>query len=425
MPERDARPRIVAIALSAATCAIAIAASMWFVAHAVTLFDRSSRGALFVGALYAGVVDASLVVAAALCAWRPVPGTRSHLFARFALVGWLIATLAERWPSPAGEHVDASGPGWSLFGSSIGRLLLFLSLAGIVVAAMRRFALPRWLPVVAAAFGATLTHASLDELLRGHRAGFSVGPLPIYTLALTELVMLAGFTAAFAMVASAVRRRPFLDEEAPLSTTRPEPSVLDAGTFDHWRTSIGALLACTFAIASRASDELGFVLLADCGSSRSTTFAMGMVAFFALVERARRRHAEASSWALTIGSGVAALSAVASVFASAGARPFVLREIGFVGAALTLSGMALLLPNVPAAAHAVRKVRGSLYLGACSLLLSAGAALYRTDAHRSTVETPASWFTGHTPMLFAAFFFVTLATHFARSVEREASIAST
>ena len=413
-----------------ATWGFATGAFMWIVARAVILFDWSQRASDYVESLYVWTVDAAFIVAAALCAWRPLPGTRSHVFARVAVVGWLVAVVAGWWPSHTITHYDECGlvrdvvrdPPGLLAVSSIGRLLLVLSLAGSVLASGRRFALPRWTPVIAAGLGATLTNVGFDELLS--RAAFSPAHLPTYTLALTELVMLIAFTAAFTTAAFALRRRPFLDEEAVLSTPAPgTPNASDARAFAYWRASISAVLAFTFAFASLAGEALGFVpSLAGWGSSRSIVFALGLVVFLVLVERARRRHAEASSFALTIGSGVAALFGAASVYATLGARPLILREMSLVTTAFTLGGIALLLPNIPAVGREVAKVKGALYLGALFLALSAGAKL--SAASRSSApERTEPWINGETILLLAAFFFVTLAVHLTRPIEREALIA--
>jgi hypothetical protein len=431
---RDVVPNIVTIGLSVAAWGFAIAAFMWLVAHAVTLLDRSHRASALVEVLYAWTVDAAIALAAALCAWRPVPGTRSHVFARLAVVGWLVAVVAEQWPSHTVIHYDRCGQvldqagdaAWLLIASSLGRLLMFLSLAGLVLAAGRRFALPRWMPVVAAGLGATLSEVGLDEVLLGHRGGSSLTRYPMYTKALAELLMLVAFTVAFAMAAFAVRRRPFLDEDAVLSTApaRTPVSAFDPRPFDYWRASISALLACTFALASRAGEELGFVpSLAGWESSRSIGAALGVVAFFVFVEHAHRQHTEISSWALTMASGFAALCGAASVFAVIGARPLLFREMGLVTTAMTLGGVALLLPNIPVVANVVTKVKGLLSAGAFFLLLSAGIGLSHAGPRASAPGTAGPWINGETVLLFAAVFFVIFAVHRARSIEREALIA--
>jgi hypothetical protein len=189
------------------------------------------------------------------------------------------------------------------------------------------------------------------------------------------------------------------------------------------------VLGCTFAFASLASEEtLGVVLrsvplLGGWGSSRPIAFVFGLAAFLLFVERARRRYAESSSFALTVGSGVAALCGVASVFSSFFSRALVIREVGLVTAAFTLGGIALLLPSIPAVPRVVTKVKASLYLGALFLALSAGAELERAASSRRASEPTAAWMGGEAILLFAAVFFVTLAVHLARPIEREALIA--
>ncbi|MBX3204398.1 MAG: hypothetical protein KF764_04985 [Labilithrix sp.] len=424
-------PRTVSVGLSVASWAFALGAVAWLIARIVVLLGRSPPAA--VEPLYAWTVDAALVIAAALCAWRPMPGTRSHVFARLAIVGWLIAVIAEGWPSHTVTQYDSCGlavavvrdaPGLIAAAAS-GRLILLLSLAGVALASGRRFALPRWMPVVAAGVSASLAEAGLAEFVSGFRADSSLVIFPVHTVALPELLMLVAFSAAFATAARAARRRPFLDEDAILSRTAPRAasSASDARAYPYWRASISAVVACLFALASIAGAELALLPgLEGWPSSRPIAAALGLVVFLALIERARRKHAASSSLALTAGAGAAALCGVASVFATF-ASTIVFRSIGLVTTAITLGGIALFLPTISALPTVVAKVKSALYLGALFLALSAGAELRSAASFRSAAATPEPWIGGEVLLLLAAVSFVTIAVHLARSIERAALIA--
>lgn len=420
-PGREGSPESVRLGLLLATCGFGAGALAWLVAHAIT-----PSGAKTVPSLYAVTLDAALVGAAALCAWRPVPRTRSHVFARLALVGGLVAVFAERWPShttvnfdPFGQVLDqVTDPPGLLLASSAGRLLQVVALAGVALATGRRFGLPRWAPVVAAGVGASLIEPALAEVLRAPRAACLH---PTYTMALAELVMLVAFGVAFGAAALAVRR-PFLDAEDALAALPPRmPSrASDRVAFGSWQASLDAVLACTFTLASLVGEGLRRVAsTSDERPSRSVARACAMVITVVLVERARRRCAGESSFALTLGAAVAAVCGVVSVFAATDA--FVFRDVGLATTAMTLGGIAHLLPDLPVAARAVTKVKGLLYTGVAFVLLSVAADLSRPTICRLRPET--TWFTGPVVSEVAALLFVALAVHRARRIEREALVA--
>ncbi|MBX3259498.1 MAG: hypothetical protein KF782_07380 [Labilithrix sp.] len=427
---RDVVPRIVAIGLSVAAWGFALGAVTWVLARAVMLFAETPRAPQYVELIYAWTIDAAILSAAALCAWRPLPGTRSHVFARLAVVGWLVGVVAEQWPrhvvmryDPCGRVVGhAMDPPGVLVAASIGRLLLFLSLAGIALASGRRFALPRWTPVVAAGLGASLTEVNLDQVLGGGRAGPDPIRFPLYALSITELLMLVAFSAAFAAAARAARRRPFLDEEVALWT--PSASTSEPRAYAYWRASIGAVLACLFALTSFAGEGLACIpSLGGWVSIRPIALGLALVAFPVFVERARRRHAEASSFSLTLGAGAAALCGAAAAFRISVDGLVVFRVLGVVTTAFTLAGIALLLPNLPARADVVAKVKGALYAGAALLVFAVGAELGIAASSTSALTTTRSWIRADTLVLLAAVVFVTIAVHLARPIEREALLA--
>lgn len=442
-PRAETVPRSVAAGFEVAAWAFGAALVTWVVARTIQLSDHSDATFAKVSLLYSTALDLALLVAGLACAWRPIPGTRSHVFARGAVVGAVVAFAAERWVhavvavDASGLRVSAMDPSPGMLVAWIGRLTVFVALAAVAFVGGRRFALPRWLPIGAAALGAVLTDVAFEEVLRlGWRAS-DVLVLLVYRQSSTELAMLLAFAAAFVAVARAARTRPFVDDELALaaspSASRP-PLPGEARVLDEWRLAMNAVLAFAFVAACRAAEELRSVVrsLAAWEVRHSIAFTIGVLAFCVSVERARRRSSGARSWALTAGAGLAAFAAIAMLLSGYGhgayAERFVVlaRELGFAFGAFVLGGLALLLPDLAPGTDVTRKVKSALYFAAFTATLSVASRLWATSGAGcgpATFGSRGVGFPVETLALFASATFVMLAIHRARPIDVHVLVA--
>ncbi len=435
MPALDTVPRSAVLGLSAGALGFALGAMLGVVERTVMLLWPPFGVWRSAWPSYSWVVEAAIAATTFLCSWRPVPGTRSHLWARAGAVAWVVALAAEEWPSGSVMSRDACANLEELPSDSpvlvvtlcCARLLLWLSLGGVVLASGRRFALPRWSPAIAAGLGATLAEPGLDEVLRHWRTGSLLIRFPTFTYSLVELVMLVVFAGAFASVASAMRRRPLLDPDALVSTGHPGGGATEIATrtFYHWSASSLVLLVCVFALTNQVGTALARVpLIEGWGSDGRIVFALSLLAVAILVERARRKNPDESSFAPTIAAGVGALWGAASASSASSGRALALRilALGFCGFAVV--AVAVLLPKIPGHVRTVRNMKGALALGG---VMIASSGLSEWTSAGSRCETPVASLLsveGHSMLLFGALVVVTLAVHRAVPIEGEILRAS-
>jgi len=412
MPKLDTVPRTVAVGLSVGALGFASGALLWIVERTIMLLWPRFGGLRGAWPSYSWVVEVAIVATTFLCSWRPVPGTRSHVFARVGAGASVVAIAAEEWPIGLAMSRDACGnfeelpsdPPLVVLTLGGARLLLWLSLGGVVLATGRRFALPRWLPAIAAGLGATLAEPGLEHVLLRWQRGSPLFRFPTFTYSLVELVMIVAFAGAFASVASAVRTRSLIDQDAILSTRGPRSGTTErtTRTLNHWSASSVALLVCVFALSSQVGTMLTDVpSLGGAPANGRLVLALSLSALAILVERARRKNPNESSVAPTVAAGLGAACSVMAVRSPSGGGVLALHALALAFCAFTVVAIAMLLPKIPGHSRAVRNVKRVLFGGGVVIALSALSELRSARLH---CEVPHFWlsiFDGQSVLLSA------------------------
>ncbi len=417
----EAVPRSIVIGLSFGAWAFAASAVLWIVDWANIWFEPTHDVLVF--PVYRYTVEVALVATAAACSWRPVPGSRSHLFARAAVIAWIVAMAVEAW---APDHVQrtynacgdvvavVSGAPHALLARSGARIVVWLALAGLAIAAGRRFAAPRWALVAGA--GLALPWADLawtDRL----GAGFSAVPAhPTFLLSLAELATLLAFAIGFSCVAHASRRRIFVDVDALASADRSRPDASKDDLARWTRANTMLLSAFVFVLASAVGETLDRTFF---GVLRGTPIptAGAVLVVLPVAEYARRRCA--GSRAVTFAALFAALFGVMTIFSSSTARHVrLLEDLTWVTTAFIFGGTALLLPELRDRRRPRAAVRGALTASAIFLTAAGLGDLFTA---RTAFFDPGRT-TGRLPLLLAAFGCACFALRSMRPLEREALI---